>query len=291
MNVDIIYHHSDRLNPTKKSIERVDHLVQALTLFELLLSSGFVRLIFYWKAKKIANLLLRLQTFGKYRLLPWSGPNTKMDILMTVINSVCTIGVFALNGIDSVVSTDGRSWLRDWGGPWLYAAGLVVCFLMPLLLPMFSAFETIKTFTGYLRIIFEDYCQHVLDLVQERKWQGMSIMSPYYVDQNEKDARKKDNFTEKLRLEILARFEIVREVFDLVQEVIGPLALVLLSGSSIALVLKSYEILLLRRNYIVKGKDTCHLINYLCYLWILECGQRISNKVLYLFRKIYIVCC
>lgn len=278
-NVDIIYHFRGVMQgyyeAGGQSFGRVETIVVCFEYAELLISNCVMRSVFLWKGKKLADFLGRLRRYNITQMRRRS-PATWRDCLVTSLVFASTLGFCTLMGVTQYFVEGSKYWTRDWLGPLGQTLLFTILFLIPVMIPMQVSFSFIVATCGYLSTIFQDYCQHVLDIVGENKWAGMSLLAGSH--QPEKPTGRVF-FTDKTRREMLARFSIVQEVFDLAQDLIGPLSLILLAGSSIAVVMIAYEVMAFTVSPLMLAKNGCHMVNYICYFWVLQCGQRILDKV------------
>ncbi|CAL8134332.1 unnamed protein product [Orchesella dallaii] len=292
-NVDLIYHATDTL--TGPSKERIDRLVRQLSYIILLTSNSLIRIIFMWKGRKLADFLRRLKFYSKSRAKANKNPLSLMDVVVTYLVFFSTAVVAINGGVVTYRNPVFESWLQELSRL-THAIAFSCLFQLPVMIPVQCAFALILASMAYLGVIFGDYCQYVVyTLTQNKTKVGISIISTSSSSEQGDQPQKPDVenisatpsppppsqdhlfFTNQLRREILAKFEIVREIFDLAHEIVSPMALVLLADSSIQVVMKGYETMFVGKAGMISNVG--NMVNYVSYVWILQSAQRLQNTI------------
>ncbi|CAL8091885.1 unnamed protein product [Orchesella dallaii] len=307
LNVDLmknshkIHAHSSQYSHNYN--HNIDKLVTKFSYIQLILSCLVIRFIFFWKARKVADLLQRLRKYDKpfmfSRMLRKKKnqevnrkPATNIDCAITHLVFLTT---FSLGLADAYVAyhiEENDLWLQTFGNL-VHGILLVVLIVVPLMAPVQCAFSLTVHGIAHLSDILKEYCEQILNIlpyqrqikiVNSKNQQSMSIKDRnrncYYLENIfSQNSKQKLFFTNQFRIEILARFENIREIFNLADEIISPMALLLLACSSISVVMKSYELIVLYRSKVNFIRGMCHIVNYLSYFWILHSGQRIKDTV------------
>lgn len=232
---------------------------------EIMVSNVLANLIFKIQAKKLAKLwaFLYQQNKEDAKKIKFFVANC-LIFLLTSLGSMINLALLTMNGIQ-VGTNYTKSWVGTEIGYIPFTIGITWFFIGPLVGSASFGFAALLSTLLHLQNVYERYCRKIRDMMRLAKMEGNRIL-----------------ITEEIKNKLFDEFEEIQNMFGLFDDVLAPMLLIIIAGSSIRLVSAAAHLVLRGVENgvdILFWQDVCHMAIVFCQLSLLEFGTRMLNAV------------